>query len=101
MRLPRGWHYNQFAARRYAQEDRAIKCDDCGWEGQESDLDDRHSLLAARDLNERLTPGDPVPVGLCPALPRGSADTCDCFVYYDDIVIAYKAMVSAKNVERE
>jgi len=37
-----------------------------------------------------LTPGDEVPVGLCPWDNEGEDATCSEFVYYSDRIVAYK-----------
>lgn len=51
--------------------DRQCKCDNCQWEGLESELG--CDLEETPDLDQRLDPGSVVPVGECPE--------CGCFAY--------------------
>lgn len=88
-KLPNGWHPNQFQALDYkAGDNRPVRCDTCAWEGHENDLTE--VLYDLRDLHGRLTPGDEVPVGLCPWDNEGEDATCSEFVYYSDRIVAYK-----------
>lgn len=41
-----------------------VKCDDCGWEGAEVDL--QTPLGDLKCIGERLSPGSEVPAGECP-----------------------------------
>lgn len=41
-----------------------VKCDDCGWEGTQDDLDT--PLGDLKFIGERLDPGSEVPAGECP-----------------------------------
>ena len=50
-----------------ADEDRAVKCDNCDWKGTETECNE------AKDLSERLDPGCEVPAGECPE--------CGCLAY--------------------
>lgn len=95
MKLPEGWTHNQHSALLASgvsnphEVDRPVKCDDCGWEGNQSDL--QCSLLTIPDLGERLCAGDPSPAGLCPDLRGPDLVQCSGFTYFNDVVIAYRA----------
>jgi len=88
---PKGWHdstYSAFKALgRSEPDDRPVACGDCDWKGKESEV--AKSLFELDHLHERLTPGDPSPVGECPADDEQGGE-CGAFVYYDDIEIVYK-----------
>lgn len=94
MKRPKGYHSHQWDALKAAghdTENRPVKCWDCGWTGRESEL--KVDIEGIEHLEQRLTSGDPSPVGECPALEDESpgAQACGSFVYYDDIEIIYKA----------
>jgi hypothetical protein len=87
---PKGWHdstYSAFEALgRSEPTDRLVACGDCDWKGKESDVE--NTLFELDHLHERLTPGDPSPVGECPS--NDGNEVCAAFVYYDDIEIVYR-----------
>jgi hypothetical protein len=89
-RVPKGWFTDPYralkAVGRQEDDNRPVACGDCDWRGKESDIE--IDLFEIDHLNERLTPGDPSPCGLCPAEEGG--ETCGAFVYYDDIEIIYR-----------
>ena len=54
---------------------RKLECGNCNWKGSVKKFHNTGGtdLPLCESLGERLTPGDPVPFGDCPA--------CQCFVY--------------------
>lgn len=83
MKLPDGWKdYDPCCS----NPNRPVECGDCGWEGFENEV--HETLWQVDGLLERVSPGEILPVGTCPA---GRGDTaCRAWVHYTDIIVAYR-----------
>lgn len=83
-KLPKGWHSYDIGC---SNSNRPVRCDSCGWEGLENDLDD------INDLYERVMPGEIMPAGQCANTVSCSRDgeyRCGALVHYTDIIVAYR-----------
>lgn len=85
--LPDGWSYHDPCGGR---ECRPVSCGDCGWTGFEDEVEE--TLWQLDGLLERVSPGEILPVGTCPATDTPSNDgrPCRVLVHYDDVEIAYR-----------
>ena len=82
-KLPNGWYPSASEAHSFnTPHNRPVECDNCDWEGTESNLG--RPFDECEDLWERLDPGYEVPAGECPV--------CSCFSYYSDVQVAYRLM---------
>lgn len=83
-KLPKGWEHWDIGS---VNDNRPVRCDGCGWEGREDDLDE------IVDFHARVMPGEIVPAGQCPNPVMDSKDgeyDCGCLVHYTDVEVAYR-----------